>query len=342
MEKETRRDVGPIVLAGLILMVIFVCLRGVAQAFDIFLIGFFAILLGIIFDFPIRFFSRWLPRSAALLLTLLGLFGTIAGLIFLIGPIFLIQGQYLLKEIPVALTRLQELISRVDVGTSAEFSNKFGETLSSGLTFLTTKVVPLTFGAFEIITASILVIALAAFMAFQPKAYVAGIRRLIPKQKEFLLDECLVRLTLALRQWVLGILTAMTLMGLLTGIGLALVGIEGAFALGVITFFGTFVPYAGAIASAVPGLLVALAQSPTHFWYAFCIYAGVHVIEGYVVEPIVMRKAVEVRPAILLFWQLLMSVWFGPIGILVATPLLLTVDVLIGYFYVERRLGKKK
>jgi predicted PurR-regulated permease PerM len=49
------------------------------------------------------------------------------------------------------------------------------------------------------------------------------------------------------------------------------------------------------VSSAVPGLLVGLAQSPNHFFMALGVYVGVHVIEGYLVQPYVMRRAVERR-----------------------------------------------
>ena len=75
--------------------------------------------------------------------------------------------------------------------------------------------------------------------------------------------------------------------------------------LGILTFLGTFVPYVGAIASAVPGLIVGLAQSPMHFVYALLVYIGVHLVEGYMVSPYIMKRSVHLRPGWLLFWQLL-------------------------------------
>ena len=80
----------------------------------------------------------------------------------------------------------------------------------------------------------------------------------------------------------------------------------------------SFVPYVGAIASAIPGLLAALAQSPRHLLYAAIVNQAVHVVEGYLVQPLVMRRAVEVKPA----------------------ALLVCAQVLTGLFWVERRLGK--
>ena len=202
-------------------------------------------------------------------------------------------------------------------------------------------LVPALFAVVSGVTAVVLVIVLGAFLVAQPEVYRRGVRVLIPKQHEAVFDEAWRRAGDGLRKWVGGIVVEMILMGTLTAIGLALVGIEEWLLLGVITFLGTFVPYVGAIASAVPGLLAGLAQSPRHFALAGLVYLAVHLLEGYVVSPLVMKKAVEVRPALLLFGQGLFSGVFGLLGTVVATPLLVCVQVLTEYLWVERRLGKE-
>src|SRR5256885_1431981 len=123
--------------------------------------------------------------------------------------------------------------------------------------------------------------------------------------------------------------------------GHKIAGIEEWFPLGVLTFLGTFVPSVGAVSSAVPGLLAGLAQSPRHFLWAGIVYLGVHLVEGYLIQPLVMRRAVEVKPALLLFGQGLFSAVFGLMGTVVATPLLVCGQTLIGYLWVERRLRKQ-
>ena len=143
-----------------------------------------------------------------------------------------------------------------------------------------------------------------------------------------------------LRKWVGGIIMAMTIMGTLTGVGLLIVGIEQWLLLGVLTFLGTFVPYVGAIASAVPGLLAGLAQSPRHMALAGAVYVGVHLVEGYLVEPLVMRRAVDLKTALLLVGQGLFGAVFGLMGTVVATPLIVCSQELTKYLWVERRLGK--
>jgi len=66
----------------------------------------------------------------------------------------------------------------------------------------------------------------------------------------------------------------------------------------------------------------------------------VHLVEGYLVEPLVMRRAVDLRPALLLVGQGLFGAIFGLMGTVVATPLIVCMQELTEYLWVERRLGK--
>ncbi len=65
-----------------------------------------------------------------------------------------------------------------------------------------------------------------------------------------------------------------------------------------------------------------------------------HVVEGYIVQPLVMKHAVRVRPATLLLGQAAAAAVFGVLGAIVATPLLVCLKVVVGQLYIERRLGK--
>lgn len=102
----------------------------------------------------------------------------------------------------------------------------------------------------------------------------------------------------------------MTIMGTLTALGLWAAGVEQWPLLGLLTFIGTFVPYAGALVSAVPGFVLSLATSLSFFAATCGVYLGIHIIEGYLVEPLIMKRAVEIQPELSLFWISLSGAMF--------------------------------
>jgi predicted PurR-regulated permease PerM len=278
---------------------------------------------------------------------LLALGGALAGAAVLVAPAVSSQVAALGQQIPSATQRLErwwnrqvrrgpvaglpeaEQIAEGVKGQSAEQAGKLARSM-----------LPIAASTVTLASSLILMLALAFFFAYEPDTYRSSLRALVPRAWEPAFDETWCRVAKSLRGWLHGIVASMTIMGVLTAIGLKIAGVTGWFTLGLITLLGTFVPYAGAVASAIPGLAVGLSQSTARFLYALIVYLCVHLIEGYIVEPLIMRRVVRLNPASLLLFMLLMSTVFGIAGTIAATPILVCLKAAIDYLYVERTLGK--
>jgi predicted PurR-regulated permease PerM len=320
---------------GIVLICFVAVIAALWLAREIVLLGFLGVLIAVVFSFPVGWLSRVLPRGLAVIVVLLALIGGAIGLGLAVAPTLSKEFKQLQERGPKAIESLRNYASRA--GPAQQVAQKAPEVAKEA----GKKAVPALIAVVSGITSIILVIVLGAFLVGQPEVYRRGLRALVPRQHEEKFDESWKRVGGALRRWVGGILVSMAIMGTLTAIGLKIAGIEEWFLLGIFTFLGTFVPYVGAVASAVPGLLAGLAQSPRHFLWAGIVYLGVHLVEGYIIQPLVMRRAVEVKPALLLFGQGLFSAVFGLMGTVVATPLLVCGQTLIDYLWVERKLEKQ-
>lgn len=314
---------------------------------SVLLLGFLSVLVAIVLSFPVNLLARFLPRSAATLLVLVALLGAFAGLGVLAAPTLSREAVQLRETVPRVARDVRRRIARVQAeatgtapGRSVPAPAAAPPQAPEAAVEAGARAVSAVFDVVAGLTKVILVLVLAAFLVDRPDAYARGLRRLVPAEHEEMFDEAWSRVREGLRRWVGGILVSMLIMGTLTAIGLIAIGIDDWLLLAFFTFLGTFVPYVGAVASAVPGLLVALGQSPRTFALALLVYLGVHIVEGYIVEPFVMRRAVELRPALLLFGQGLLGAILGAIGFVVATPLIVCGQILVGYLWVERRLGK--
>jgi len=323
---------------------------------DVLLLGFLGLLIGVVFSFPVGWLSKVMPRGLAVLLTLLVFIGLFVLLGWLAADPLSEQVHALREGAPKALKGAKEWLSKLsgEVGGSggAQASVQGGGAQAGGgqegakaaspemAARVSEKALPALMALLGGATSIVLVVVIGAFLVYQPEVYRKGFRSLVPREHEAVFDEAWRREAEALRRWVGGILVSMAIMGGLTAAGLAIAGIKEWLLLGVLTFLGTFVPYLGAIASAVPGLLAGLTQDRTHFLYAAGVYLGIHLVEGYVVQPLIQKKANEVQPALLLFGQGLFAAVFGLMGTVVASPLLVCGQVLIDYLWVERRLGK--
>lgn len=183
------------------------------------------------------------------------------------------------------------------------------------------------------------IVVLAVYLAANPSIYWRGIVLLVPEKKRPRAAEIVHTLGEQLWHWLKGQFVMMVVVGTLTGIALKIAGVPLALALGVIAGLFEFVPIVGPIAAAVPGVLIALAHSPTTGLYAIIVYLFVQQLEGNVLTPLVMRRMVSLPPALTLSATIIAGVMFGIAGVLLATPLALMVVILVRMIYVNDVLG---
>ncbi|WP_433792415.1 AI-2E family transporter [Actinoplanes sp. CA-252034] len=123
------------------------------------------------------------------------------------------------------------------------------------------------------------------------------------------------------------------------GIGLALMvlEVEFAFPLAALVFLGAFVPIVGASVSGAVAVLVALVDEG---WVIALITLGavilVQQIEGHVLQPLIMGRAVSVHPLAVIIGIACGVVLAGIIGALVAVPLIAVLNTAV------RRLSRRR
>ena len=179
------------------------------------------------------------------------------------------------------------------------------------------------------------------YLALHPDIYRRGVIMLVPKSRHRQAGEVLHSCGEALRLWLVGQLVSMLLVGILTTIGLMLIGVPSALALGLLAALAEFVPVIGPIAAAIPGLLIALTVDMNTAMWALLLYLLIQQIEGNVIQPLVQKHMVSLPPALLIFAILAMGIVFGPLGILFATPLTVVAFVLVKRLYVRDTLGEQ-
>jgi predicted PurR-regulated permease PerM len=176
------------------------------------------------------------------------------------------------------------------------------------------------------------------FLAAQPRFYRTGAIKLVPEGKRSLIAEAMDESEHALRLWLRGQIAAMIVIGVMTGAGLWLLGVESWLVLGILAGFFEFIPFAGPILSAIPGVLIALVQSPELALWTALMYVFVQHSEAYLIQPLIQQYAVEVPAVVLLFALLAFALLFGVIGVLFAAPLTVVTYVLVKRLYVVETL----
>lgn len=176
---------------------------------------------------------------------------------------------------------------------------------------------------------------LAIYFCFSPDKYRSGAIRLAPTAWRERLSGLMSDSSQTLWRWMLGRLLAMAIVGILFGIGLAVIGIPMPIELGIFAGLVTFIPNIGGVAAVVPALLLASQQGSKSFLSVLVLYVAIQFVESYLITPIVQEHQVSLPPAMVVLTQILGGLIFGFWGIVFATPLVAVAMLWIKRLYVE-------
>lgn len=132
--------------------------------------------------------------------------------------------------------------------------------------------------------------------------------------------------------WVRGELILMFIIGLLTYTGLRLLGIPFALPLAIIAGILEIVPNIGPVISAIPAVIVALTLSPVMALATAALYFLIQQLENSIVVPKVMQKAAGVNPLITILSLAIGFHLAGPLGAILAVPVVIVIHVLATEF----------
>lgn len=192
---------------------------------------------------------------------------------------------------------------------------------------------------FDVIFNIVVIGFIGLYLAVSPKTHWRVLLYPLRPEQEAAARRLLAEAGRELRHWLAGRGISMVTVGVATGLGLWLLGVQLAFTLGLLTGVLSFVPYLGPIIAAVPTLLIAFSQSTTLGGLAAVLYLVIQTLESYVLTPLVQQRAVALPPAWLLIAQILGGVFAGALGVVFAAPVAVTGATAVRVLYVEPREG---
>lgn len=328
------------VITLIILLVI-----GVGYIIDILMLAFAAVLIAVFLRGVADLLNERLNISEGLAVLLVSLIMVLilAGSIALLAPSVAEQARNLREELPRSAQNVSDYLSQFGWGKAIidhlpsvddviEKINTASFLSSVGGFFSTTAGMVANF---------FITLLLAIYLAAEPRVYVRGFVTLFPKNKRTRVYEVLAQIGDTLRWWLIGKIGSMLVIGVLTWIGLSIIGVPLALTLGLIAGLLSFIPNFGPILSAIPAILLAFIASPITAVYVIALFIGVQLIESNLVTPWIERQTVELPPALTIASQLILGVLIGGLGLVLATPVLAVIMVLVQMLYVEDVLGDR-
>ncbi|TWB58877.1 putative PurR-regulated permease PerM [Bradyrhizobium sacchari] len=343
---QSEQAGGPRLLAiGLTLLAVAVALFLVWQTVSSLLIVFAGVLFAAFLDAAARALAPVLPLSRIWRLTfVLMLLSALSGFGLVWGAGKLPeQTRLLLKVMDAQVDILQEHLLSYGVDLlGPEWGRDFAQWLFADQGRFLRHAQFLLGGASSLLTGVLVVVFLGILFAFDPTSHreslVVLVRQPYRARTRAVMDE----IGNVMRLWFVGQLIRIILMTLCVWPALYLIGLPGPFLLGLQAGLSNFIPYLGPIVAAIPIALVAMPLGASLLIWAVAVYTIIQSIEGYVIGPLIQRRAVETPPAWTLVAIVLLGALFGVMGIALAMPLVAVGRVAIIRFYVEDYLGDRR
>jgi predicted PurR-regulated permease PerM len=313
------------------------------------LLAFAGVLLAVVLRVPMGVLERrlGLPDRLAYTVVLLALIALSGGLALLIGPRLLTQASEFASQLPGFLNEVRDfleqrpwgrwLVDRVGsgpgtAGTEAESAPSPGQVAADVRVVLQYVTLVLADIVFALV--------MALFLSFNPELYRRGLVRLFPAPAQQRAAEVVDELGRTLQAWLVGQLALMLITGLLTGIGLFIIGIPLALGLAVFVGLMEFIPLVGPILGFIPIVIMAAAEGWTALISVGILYLAVQQVEGNILTPLVQQRVVDLPPGLTVAAVFLGGALFGPLGVILGTPLMAVVFVLVKMLYVHDVLGQ--
>lgn len=342
-DQHTSFTTKVLICVGITLISILLILL-LGYAFHVVLLLLAGILVAVFFRGLAHTLAAHTPLSEGLSLAVVitSIVGITLGAYFLLAPQVSGQTRQLSETLPKAVEKIKTQaenspwVSKVmeEIANSNNVLQNKGSWLKKGFGVLS--------GLLGVVADLYVILFLGIFLTAQPALYQKGIVKLFPLDKRSRATDVLDALSSTLYKWIIGKLCSMFLVGVLTVLGLWLLGIPMAVALGLFAAIATFVPNFGPIIALVPAALIALLQGPTQALYVIALYMGIQAVESNLLTPLIQKKMVAIPPALIITGQLLLGVFTGVLGLVLATPIMVIVLVLVKMLYISDVLGDKQ
>lgn len=259
------------------------------------------------------------------------------------APSIAAQIDELIVELPERYNQLRGRFEAISWGERLLGRLTPAEFLSAGGRSAAASAVSSTFGTLGGI---LVVLIVGIYGAVDPSPYRRGALLLLAPSLRDRGERVMLRVVATLRSWIGAQLMAMAIVGLLTGAGLWLAGIPLALLLGLIAAILAFIPNIGPIIAFIPALLLAFPMGLAAMAWVIAIYAGVQLLESYIITPLIQQEKVSLPAILVIGIQILFGVLFGLLGLSMAMPLAAAAMTLVRELYVtdylEQEAGAEK
>ena len=301
------------------------------------------LLFSVIISAPVDYLERrGVGRGTGTLAVFGGLILTLGIAGVALAPTIAEQASELWETFPELLANAQDVAGRLQgalgLGTPVALDQldvvDSARNFFSGGTLAT--VANVGAGVASVLSYLVVIVIATIYAVARPWPLVNGFVALFPAGRRQEVREILADMYQTVQRWFVGQLGSMLIIGVLSTVALYLIGVPFALLLGIFSGLISFIPFVGPLLSVIPPVLLALIGTPIDALWVVLAYVIIQAIESYLLQPLIMSRAVSLHPAVVMFALLIMGTLFGFVGVLLAVPMVAALHVLLRELWIER------
>jgi len=284
----------------------------------------FALFIAFIIASALRPFVLWLiekktPRIISLIIVYLLFIGIMGSIIGLILP-------PLIKELFLLAKSLPYIINRLAIGNLGFLdTNSFVQYIPN----ITNQLINVIQGAFSNVVFIMLIFFFSFYFLIEENTIKKTPIKFFDETQLNKINDIFSGAEKKLNSWFWGELVLMMAVGILTFIGLSLIGLKYVVPLAILAGLLEIIPNLGPTIAAAPAILIGFSQSYFLGLAALAASFIVQQLENNIIVPLVMKKAVGISPAITLIALIVGGKLAGVMGVLLAIPTMLFLEVIV-------------
>lgn len=344
-DRETRLALKIVLFAAAVFILIWSIVQ-LAPIISIIIIAIFIVyLINPLVAFLISI--RIKPLLAAMISSLIILVA-ISMLFYLLIPGLIIEVRQLLiflttefiQDLPALIASLEELDQRFNLQlteTFIEYSNQFIRQAPGNIQQLLRTLTALSM---DLLTRAWIILALV-FLVFYLVQDIDKAKQNLTLLFPQIYKENVVHILSIIDEkvgaYIRGTLLKCVFVGLLTWLGLSILGMPFALMLGILAGIFNIVLYIGPVVATVPALLISIMPGTPSILLVILLYILVQILDAFVFTPVFLGKATDISPLTVIIMVLIGAQLMGLLGIILAIPITATLKVLLVHYYLDKR-----
>jgi len=320
------------------IVVFFLFMRTVISTVLLFLL---AIVFAVIINAPVTWLeTKKLPRAWGTLVVFLLIFLVFGLCSWLIVPMVSTQLKSLIANMPEYASKIEKMLS----SWRSEYFHwikqpAHQDQLAPELPSFTNTLWKLGGYSISVLGSLLLILVLisvTAYMVIYPRPLLRFYLSLFPQRRRQNAQNAFVKSSFMLIGWMRSNLIGGVIQGVAVIIFLSIMKVPGAWVWGVLAFLSQMIPKVGFYLMAIPPTLVALAISPLTALWVVVFFLALDEALGDFIMPRLRSSSMNLHPATIMFFLLVMGSAFGFTGILLSTPMAALVKSFYDEFYLAR------